>query len=43
MSLWTDLGFRSSPYATEPIPPTLEGNQLLVGREDEIRFRRHSA
>ncbi len=36
MSVWTDYGFRSSPYATEPIPPTEEGDKLLVGREAEI-------
>ena len=36
LSLWTDLGFRSSPYETDPIPATEEGNQLLVGREKEI-------
>lgn len=36
MSVWNDFGFRESPYATEPIPPTEEGDKLLVGREDEI-------
>lgn len=37
MSIWTDLGFRSSPYGTNPIPATEEGTQLLVGREMALR------
>lgn len=36
MSLWTDLGFRESPYGTAPIPATAEGDRLLVGRDREI-------
>jgi hypothetical protein len=42
MSLWTDLGFRDNPYGVAPIPPTEEGDQLLVGREVEIRQLRRS-
>jgi hypothetical protein len=37
MSLWTDLGFRANPYSTTPIPPTEEGERLLVGRERPLR------
>jgi hypothetical protein len=37
MSIWPQFGFRESPYATKPIPPTEEGDQLLVGRNREIR------
>lgn len=37
MSIWSDFGFRESPYATDPIPPTEEGDRLLVGREREIK------
>jgi len=37
MSVWTDFGFRESPYATTPIPATAEGERLLVGREAELR------
>lgn len=36
MSEWTNFGFRESPYITDPIPPTEEGNRLLVGREREL-------
>lgn len=35
--MWNDFGFLSSPYTTEPVPSTAEGDQLLVGREDDIR------
>ncbi len=37
MSIWTDFGFRESPYATTPVPPTEEGEHLLVGREQDLR------
>lgn len=37
MSIWTDFGFRESPYATDPIPATAEGAKLLVGRADALR------
>ncbi len=36
-SIWPDFGFRVSPYATTPIPATAEGEQLLVGRDTELR------
>jgi hypothetical protein len=35
--LWNELGFRDNPYETSPIPPTEEGNELLVGRERELQ------
>jgi hypothetical protein len=35
--VWGAFGFRESPYTTEPVPATEEGDQLLVGREDEIK------
>ena len=37
MSLWVELGFRENPYETSPIPPTEEGNELLVGRDRELQ------
>lgn len=37
MSIWTDFGFRGSPYGTGPIPPTEEGDRLLVGRDKALR------
>lgn len=37
VSLWNELGFRENPYETSPVPPTEEGNELLVGRDREIR------
>ncbi|WP_157876928.1 hypothetical protein [Streptomyces graminilatus] len=36
MTIWTDFGFIGSPYDTEPIPPTDQGDSLLVGRDREI-------
>jgi hypothetical protein len=36
ISVWENFGFRESPYGTEPVPATEEGDQLLVGREAEI-------
>jgi hypothetical protein len=41
MSIWTDFGFRESPYATDPIPATDEGEQLLVGRAEPLRKLRN--
>ena len=37
MSIWTDFGFRGSPYGTDPIPPTAEGDRLLVGRDKPLK------
>jgi hypothetical protein len=34
--VWEKFGFDQSPYTTEPVPATEEGDQLLVGREAEI-------
>ncbi|MFB9688326.1 hypothetical protein [Amycolatopsis plumensis] len=34
--MWQEFGFQQSPYATEPVPPTREGDHILVGREAEI-------
>lgn len=36
MSIWTEFGFRASPYGTEPIPATEEGDRLLVGRDKPL-------
>lgn len=36
MSLWTEFGFRENPYAVTPVPPTEEGEHLLVGRDHEL-------
>lgn len=38
MSIWTDNGFSQSPYDTDPVPPTAEGEKLLVGRELEVKI-----
>jgi len=37
MSLWTDFGFRENPYSAKQLPPTDEGETLLVGRDAELR------
>jgi hypothetical protein len=37
MTIWTDLGFRDNPYASQPLPATEAGDALLVGRERESR------
>jgi hypothetical protein len=34
--MWDQFGFRDSPYATEPVPPTRAGDHILVGRQKEI-------
>jgi hypothetical protein len=34
--VWADFGFVGNPYSVEPIPPSAEGDQLLVGRSAEI-------
>jgi MoxR-like ATPase len=34
--VWEELGFSESPYATASLPPSEQGNRLLVGREDEL-------
>jgi hypothetical protein len=36
-ALWEELGFTTSPYATDPVPPTEVGERLLVGRGTELR------
>ncbi|MEE1829273.1 hypothetical protein PUR61_44985 [Streptomyces sp. BE20] len=30
--MWAELGFRQSPYATDPVPANEEGESLFVGR-----------
>jgi hypothetical protein len=35
-SIWNDFGFRESPYATDHLPPSSEGERLLVGRDAEL-------
>src|SRR5690242_1753036 len=37
MSLWTDFGFRENPYSAKQLPPTEEGERMLVGRDEELR------
>lgn len=34
--VWADFGFAGNPYSVEPIPPSAEGDWLLVGRDQEI-------
>lgn len=36
-SIWPEFGFRESLYASTPIPPSAEGENLLVGRERELK------
>jgi hypothetical protein len=36
-AIWNAYGFRESPYATEPVPASEEGEQLFVGRSAELR------
>lgn len=36
VSIWTDFGFRENPYSTSQLPPTEEGETLLVGRRREL-------
>jgi hypothetical protein len=36
MSFWPLLGFKQSPYATNPVPSDEDGEKLLVGREAEV-------
>lgn len=36
--VWADFGFMENPYATEPIPASEQGDQLLVGRDADIRY-----
>jgi hypothetical protein len=36
MAIWRELGFRSSPYGSEHLPASEEGERLLVGRDAEI-------
>lgn len=36
LSVWTDLGFRGNLYEIDPVPPTEEGERLLVGRAAEL-------
>jgi hypothetical protein len=35
--VWENFGFLGSPYTTEPVPSTEQGDQLLVGREADIQ------
>jgi hypothetical protein len=37
MTVWSDLGFRESLYAIDPVPANEEGERLLVGRDEELR------
>jgi hypothetical protein len=35
--VWADFGFAGNPYSVDPIPPSAEGDRLLVGRDSEIK------
>jgi DNA polymerase III delta prime subunit len=37
MDLWNQLGFSQNPYSPRPIPSTAHGEELLVGRDEELR------
>lgn len=37
VTLWTALGYSQNPYSVDPLPPSQEGADLLVGREVELR------
>lgn len=37
MDIWESVGYSANPYSVEPLPPTPEGAELLVGREKELR------
>lgn len=37
MTLWNTLGYSQNPYSVDPLPPSQEGADLLVGRETELR------
>lgn len=44
MDFWRELGFKGSPYDTDPVPASDEGEKLLVGRDAELdRVRRYIA
>lgn len=34
----SEFGFKKNPYDTMALAPSEEGNQLLVGRDDEVNF-----
>ncbi|WP_143229387.1 MarR family winged helix-turn-helix transcriptional regulator [Actinophytocola xanthii] len=34
--MWAEFGLAANPYATDPIPPSEEGDQLLAGRDAEL-------
>ena len=38
MTLWNRLGFTQNPYSPLPIPANKNGEQLLVGRDDELQL-----
>jgi hypothetical protein len=40
VTIWTDLGFYTNPYAVEPVPANEEGERLFVGRDEELRVLR---
>lgn len=37
MSFYNEWGFKKNPFETSALPPSEEGNQLLVGRDSEVR------
>ena len=40
MSFYIEWGFKKNPFETSALPPSEEGNQLLVGRDPELRTLR---
>lgn len=36
--LWAGYGFTENPYSTEPVPASLLGEALLVGRDSELQI-----
>lgn len=36
VTIWAELGFRASPYGSEHLPASEQGERLLVGRESEV-------
>jgi hypothetical protein len=35
--MWDDLGFSESPYASAALPPSEQGERLLVGRDKQVK------
>ncbi|WP_147458406.1 ATP-binding protein [Rhodococcus sp. SBT000017] len=37
LNIWPTFGFRKNPYGTEELKPDSEGDELLIGRDAEVR------